>query len=51
MTFPNFTLMRASAEASICNVPIFEWQPILVAFVWLGVLLFTSYSRFRRTDF
>ncbi len=51
MTFPNFALMRNSAEASVANVPIFEWQPILVAFVWLGLLLFTSYTRFRRTDF
>jgi|GEM_PF-2824418 len=50
-TFPNFALMRASAVASVANVPIFEWQPILVAFVWLGLLLYTSYSRFRRTDF
>lgn len=50
-TFPNFALMRASAVASVCNVPIFEWQPILVALVWLAVLLYTGYSRFRRTDF
>jgi hypothetical protein len=51
MTFPNFSLMRNSAEASVCNVPIVEWQPTIVAFAWLGLLLFTSYSRFRRTDF
>jgi len=50
-TFPNFALMRTSAVASVANVPIFEWQPIVVAFVWLGLLLFTSYTRFRRTDF
>ena len=50
-TFPNFALMRASAVASVCNVPIFEWQPLVVAFVWLAVLLYTAYSRFRRTDF
>lgn len=50
-TFPNFALMRASAVASVCNVPIFEWQPLIVALVWLGVLLYTAYSRFRRTDF
>lgn len=50
-TFPNFKLMRESAVAAVCNVPIFEWQPLLVAFVWLVLLLFTSYSRFRRTDF
>ncbi len=50
-TFPNFTLMRVSAQASVCNIPIFEWQPMLVALTWLGLLLTTAYLRFRRTDF
>ena len=51
LTFPNFGLMRTSAEASICNVPIFEWQPTIVAFTWLTLLLVTAFLRFRRTDF
>ncbi len=48
---PNFRLMRESAEASVVNVPVFEAQPLIVAFAWLVILLVTAFRRFQRTDF
>jgi hypothetical protein len=35
----------------VVNVPIFDWQPILVGACWLTLFLATAYWRFRRLDF
>lgn len=49
--FPGFGRLRAAASAAVLNVPVFDWQPLLVGTVWLAILLGASYWRFERTDF
>jgi ABC-type transport system involved in multi-copper enzyme maturation permease subunit len=35
----------------VLHIPIFDWQPVLVALVWLLALLAAAYALFRRIDF
>ena len=49
--FPGFSGLRNAASAAVVRIPIFEWQPVLVALVWLLVLLAADYALFRRIDF
>ena len=51
LLFPGFSRLKSAASASVVNVPIFEWQPILVGLVWLALLLGTAHWRFRKLDF
>jgi ABC-type transport system involved in multi-copper enzyme maturation permease subunit len=48
---PNFGILKANAAASVLNIPLMEWQPFLVAAVWLLGALAFGYWRFRRTDY
>jgi ABC-type transport system involved in multi-copper enzyme maturation permease subunit len=50
--FPAFSGLRnAAAAAVVVHIPDFDWQPVLVASVWLIALLAAAYSLFRRIDF
>jgi ABC-type transport system involved in multi-copper enzyme maturation permease subunit len=51
LLFPGFSRLKTAASASVVNVPIFEWQPILVGLVWLALLLGTAHWRFKKLDF
>ena len=49
--FPGFGRLREAAEGAVVNVPIFEWQPILIGAVWMAVCLGTAQWRFKKLDF
>jgi ABC-type transport system involved in multi-copper enzyme maturation permease subunit len=49
--FPGFSRLRTAASAAVLHIPIFDWQPVLVALVWLIALLAAAYALFRRIDF
>jgi len=49
--FPGFARLRTAASAAVLHIPIFDWQPVLVALVWLLALLAAAYALFRRIDF
>ncbi len=51
LTLPNFGLLKANATASVLQMPIMDWQPFLVALVWLVLALAFGYWRFSRTDY
>ena len=51
VTFPNFTLLKANAAASVLNIPLMDWQPFLVAFAWMVISVGFGYWRFSRTDY
>jgi ABC-type transport system involved in multi-copper enzyme maturation permease subunit len=51
LAFPSFGQLRSAAAASVLNIPIFDWQPILVGMAWLLGLLAFGYAAFRRIDF
>jgi ABC-type transport system involved in multi-copper enzyme maturation permease subunit len=50
-TFPGFGRLNAAAGAAVWNLPILDWQPLLVGSAWLVVLLAASYLWFERADF
>jgi len=50
-TFPGFGRLNAAAGAAVWNLPILDWQPLIVGSVWLVVLLAAAYLWFERTDF
>ncbi len=49
--FPGFDRLEDAAAATVMNVPIWEFQPFLVASLWLAVCLGTAYWRFQKLDF
>ena len=49
--FPGFARLHSAAEAAVLDIPIFDWQPLIVGTVWLAVLLGAAYAWFARTDF
>lgn len=51
VVFPAFGRLRAAAEASVLDVPLFEPQVVGVAALWLVVCLAGGYWRFSRIDF
>ncbi len=50
-TFPGFGRLNAAAGAAVWNLPILDWQPLIVGTVWLVVLLTAAYLWFERADF
>jgi ABC-type transport system involved in multi-copper enzyme maturation permease subunit len=48
---PGFSGLRNAAAAAVMHIPSFEWQPVLVATLWLLALLSAGYGLFRRLDF
>jgi ABC-type transport system involved in multi-copper enzyme maturation permease subunit len=50
-TFPGFGRLNAAAGAAVWNLPILDWQPLIVGTVWLVVLLAAAYLWFERADF
>ena len=50
-TFPGFGRLNAAAGAAVWNLPILDWQPLIVGSVWLVVLLAAAYFWFERADF
>ncbi len=50
-TFPGFGRLNAAAGAAVWNLPILDWQPLIVGTVWLVVLLAAAYVWFERADF
>ena len=50
-TLPNFGMLKESATASVLNMPLMDWQPILVAAAWLVLALALGYWRFNKTDY
>ena len=51
LTLPNFGVLKANATASVMQMPLMEWQPFLVALVWLVGALAFGWWRFARTDY
>lgn len=49
--FPGFGRLEDSAAAAVVNVPVFDWQPILVALAWTTGCLGLAYWRFHKLDF
>lgn len=51
MTIPNFDLLKTSSVSVVLDVPIFPWQPFVVAACWIAGSLGLSYWVFNRRDF
>lgn len=50
-TVPNFDSIKSAATMSVINVPAIDWQPILVAGVWLIASLGLGWWKFQKTDY
>ncbi|MBX3181199.1 MAG: ABC transporter permease subunit [Polyangiaceae bacterium] len=51
IAFPGFGRLEDAASAAVLNVPILEFQPFLVATLWMAACLGTAYWRFQKLDF
>ncbi|MCA9645605.1 MAG: ABC transporter permease subunit [Polyangiaceae bacterium] len=51
IAFPGFDRLEDAAAATVMNVPIWEFQPFLVASLWMAICLGTAYWRFQKLDF
>lgn len=51
IAFPGFGRLEDAASAAVLNVPILEFQPFMVASLWLIACLGTAYYKFYKLDF
>lgn len=50
-TFPNFGQLKQTAAASVLNMPVMEWRPVIVGGVWGLIFLGVGYFKFHRSDY
>jgi len=48
---PNFDRIKSAATLSVINTPAMDWQPVIVACVWIALSLGLGYWRFSKTDY